>query len=67
MLTRRVRIRKISYDVFSYGPSQNGSINEGEIVFIGESIARKDFPDNRSYEKMREDSGNTMAMIFQIL
>lgn len=35
--------------------AQNGSINEGEIVFNGESIARKDFPDNRSYEKkMRE-------------
>ena len=31
--------------------AQNGSINEGEIVFNGESIARKDFPDNRSYEK----------------
>ena len=51
----------------SYGPlAQNGSINEGEIVFNGESIARKDFPDNRSYEKkMREIRGNTMAMIFQ--
>ena len=46
--------------------AQNGSINEGEIVFNGESIARKDFPDNRSYEKkMREIRGNTMAMIFQ--
>ena len=46
--------------------AQNGSINEGEIVFDGESIARKDFPDNRSYEKkMREIRGNTMAMIFQ--
>ena len=46
--------------------AQNGSINEGEIVFDGESIARKDFPDNRYYEKkMREIRGNTMAMIFQ--
>ena len=46
--------------------AQNGSINEGEIVFNGESIARKNFPDNRSYEKkMREIRGNTMAMIFQ--
>ena len=46
--------------------AQNGSINEGEIVFNGESIARKDFLDNRSYEKkMREIRGNTMAMIFQ--
>ena len=46
--------------------AQNGSINEGEIVFNGESIARKDFPDNLSYEKkMREIRGNTMAMIFQ--
>lgn len=35
-------------------------------MFNGESIARKDFPDNRSYEKkMREIRGNTMAMIFQ--
>lgn len=46
--------------------AQNGSISEGEIMFDGESIARKDFPDNKSYEKkMRKIRGNTMAMVFQ--
>lgn len=46
--------------------AQNGSISADNIVFDGESIARKNFSDNRSYEKkMRQIRGNTMAMIFQ--
>lgn len=46
--------------------AQNGSISADDIVFDGESIARKNFSDNRSYEKkMRQIRGNTMAMIFQ--
>ena len=46
--------------------AKNGSVSDGDIIFDGESIARKDFPDNRSYEKkMRQIRGNTMAMIFQ--
>ena len=46
--------------------AKNGMIRGGEILFDGESITRKDFPDNRSYEKkMRQIRGNTMAMIFQ--
>ena len=46
--------------------AQNGRISGGDIMFDGESIARKDFADNRSYEKkMRQIRGNTMAMIFQ--
>ena len=43
--------------------AQNGSINEGEIVFNGESIARKDFPDNRSYEKY---NGNDFSGSYDI-
>ena len=44
----------------------NGHIAEGDIVFDGESIARKDFASGKAYEKkMRGIRGNTMAMIFQ--
>ena len=46
--------------------AQNGKISGGDIIFDDESIARKDFADNRAYEeKMRKIRGNTMAMIFQ--
>lgn len=44
----------------------NGRITDGDIVFDGKKIAKKDFPDNKTYEKeMRGIRGNTMAMIFQ--
>ena len=44
----------------------NARITSGDILFNGESIARKDFADARAYEKkMRGIHGNTMTMIFQ--
>lgn len=44
----------------------NGHITDGEILFNGESIARKDFASGKAYEKrMCAIRGNTMAMIFQ--
>ena len=46
--------------------AENGHVTDGDIVFNGESIARKDFVDARAYEKrMCAVRGNTMAMIFQ--
>ena len=44
----------------------NGHITNGDIIFDGENIARKDFANGKAYEKkMRGIRGNTMAMIFQ--
>ena len=44
----------------------NGRITDGDIVFNGKSIARRDFASDRAYEqKMRLIRGNTMAMIYQ--
>ena len=44
----------------------NGQITDGDIIFDGENIARKDFASGKAYEKkMRGIRGNTMAMIFQ--
>ena len=44
----------------------NGHITDGDIIFNGESIARKDFADAKAYEeRMCSIRGNTMAMIFQ--
>ena len=44
----------------------NGRIKDGDIVFNGETIARRDFADNKAYEKkMCSIRGNTMSMIFQ--
>lgn len=46
--------------------SEHGRILDGDIVFDGESIARKDFASDKAYEKrMCQIRGNTMAMIFQ--
>ena len=46
--------------------AENGQITGGDIIFNGESIARKDFTDSKSYEKkMCAIRGNSMAMIFQ--
>ena len=46
--------------------AENGHIKGGDIIFNGESISRKDFPNSRAYEKkMRGIRGNTMSMIFQ--
>ena len=47
--------------------AQNGSINEGEIVFNGESIARKDYPDNRSYEKKMREIQDPMTFLNPVL
>ena len=44
----------------------NGHITNGDIIFDGEHIARKDFTSARAYERtMRGIRGNTMAMVFQ--
>ena len=44
----------------------NGRVTGGDVVFNGESIARRDFADVKAYEeRMRAIRGNTMAMIFQ--
>ena len=44
----------------------NARITSGDMIFDGESITRKDFPNARAYDKkMRSIHGNTMAMIFQ--
>ena len=44
----------------------NARVTDGDIIFDGENIARKDFASGKAYEKtMRGIRGNTMAMIFQ--
>ena len=44
----------------------NGYVTDGDIIFNGENIARKDFSDVKAYEdKMCAIRGNTMSMIFQ--
>ena len=44
----------------------NGHVEDGEIIFDGESISCKDFADSKAYEKkMCKIRGNTMTMIFQ--
>ena len=46
--------------------SESGHITDGDIIFSGESIARKDFADSTAYEEaMCDIRGNTMSMIFQ--
>ncbi len=46
--------------------AENGKIEDGEIVFDGQDISRKNFKDKKAYEAtMRKIRGNTMAMIFQ--
>ena len=44
----------------------NGQVTNGDIIFNGENIARKDFANAKAYEeKMCSIRGNTMSMIFQ--